>query len=270
MDSIGSMLNLIHLTDMHLYADGKHKLKGVQTLASFRAVKSLAWQMFPSPNLLLLGGDLAQDELADTYRVLGDDLLGWSDAVRMTPGNHCSPSAMERTLFHTLSIPPMAESEITLDSWQIIPLNSHHAPSSPNGLLGETELTRLERLLQENTAEHLLLAMHHHPVPIGCPWMDAMMLEDADPFWELVDQNPKVRAVLFGHVHQEVDCYRGSVRLLATPATSIQFKPRSLEFVLDPLSPGFRSLQLLDDGSIQTTVHRVEGFLPDLNDTGFY
>jgi len=264
------MPTLIHLTDLHLYAYGKQKLRGVQTLASFRAVKSLAWQIFPSPDLLLLGGDLAQDELADTYRVLGDDLLGWSNAVRVTPGNHCCPSAMERTLFHTLSIPPMAESEITLDCWQIIPLDSHHAPSSPNGRLGETELDRLERLLRESIADHLLLAMHHHPVPVDCPWMDAMMLEDADRFWELVDQSPKVRAVLFGHVHQEVDRSRGAVRLLATPATSIQFKPRSSEFVLDPLSPGFRSLQLCDDGSIQTTVHRVEGFLPDLNDTGFY
>jgi len=120
---------------LHLYADRNQKLKGVQTLASFRAVKSLAWQMFPSPDLLLLGGDLAQDELADSYRVLGDDLLGWSDAVRVTPGNHCSPSAMERTLFQMLSIPPMAESAVTLDAWHVIPLNSHHAPSSPTACL---------------------------------------------------------------------------------------------------------------------------------------
>jgi len=264
------MLTILHLTDFHLYVDGEQTLKGVRTLASFRAVKSLAWQMFPSPDLLLLGGDLAQDELASTYQVLADDLHGWCETVRVTPGNHCCPSTMQRTLFSSLAIPAMERSAITSDRWQIIPLDSHDASRSPNGLLGQSELDRLEQLLQTTESSHLLLTLHHHPLPVGCPWMDAMMLEDADRFWHLVDRCDKVRGVLFGHVHQEVDCYHHGVRLLATPATSIQFKPRTEAFELDPLSPGFRSLQLMVDGTIDTAIHRVQGFLPDLNDREFY
>ncbi len=264
------MLTVLHLTDMHLYADANRELKGVRTLTSFRAVKSLAWQMFPHPDLVILGGDLAQDELAATYRVLGDDLLGWCGHVRVTPGNHCCPPAMQRTLFQALSIPAMEKSEIAFGSWQIVTLNSHESSASPNGVLGPGELARLEKILQDTTANHLLLALHHHPVAIDCPWMDAMMLEDAEHLWKLIDQSDKVRAVLFGHVHQEIDRHRGPVRLLATPATSIQFKPCTEEFELDTLSPGFRSLQLLDDGTIKTTVHRVDGFLPDLTDRSFY
>ncbi|MDX8409665.1 MAG: metallophosphoesterase [Mariprofundales bacterium] len=267
---ISAIPTLLHLTDMHLYTDDKQELKGVRTLASFRAVKSLAWQSFPNPDMVLLGGDLAQDDLTSTYRQLGDDLHGWCDTVRFTPGNHFRPSAMARTLFPALAIPPMEQSVVTLGAWQVVPLNSHDAQASPRGLLGDSELQRLESLLQASKAEHLLLALHHHPIAVDCPWMDAMMLEGADRLWELIEASGRVRAVLFGHTHQEVDSDHDGVRLLGTPATSIQFKPKTISFELDAQSPGFRSLQLQDDGTIQTTVHRVHGFLPDLDDSESY
>lgn len=262
---------VVHLTDLHLYADGEQRLKGVQTLASFRAVQGMARRMVPHPDLLLLGGDLAQDETAQSYRRLARELAGWCATVRVTPGNHCDPPTMERALFPPLEIPPLAEEGgVRLGPWMVVPLNSHDGSVAPAGRLGAPLLERLERLLRDPPAEHLLLAMHHHPVTIDCPWMDAMMLEDADDFWHLVDASRAVRAVLFGHVHQELDRWRGAVRLLATPATSIQFLPRSRRFELDPRAPGFRLLTLHGDGTITTTVHRVEGFLPDLHDTGFY
>ncbi|MDX8413439.1 MAG: metallophosphoesterase [Mariprofundales bacterium] len=261
------MPTLLHLTDMHLYTNEAEELKGVRTLASFRAVKSLAWQSFPNPDMVLLGGDLAQDELTSTYCQLGDDLHGWCNTVRLTPGNHCCRlSTMSRTLFPTLAIPPIEKSEMTLGAWQVVPLNSHDAHAAPSGLLGNSELERLEALLQTTKAEHLLLALHHHPIAVESPWMDAMMLKDTDRLWQLIEGSDKVRAVLFGHVHQEIDYDRGGVRLLGTPATSIQFKPKTTSLKLDKQSPGFRSLQLQGDGTIQTTVHRVHGFLPDTND----
>ncbi len=262
---------ILHLTDMHLHADAAGRLKGIPTLASFRAVKSLAWRRHPAPDALILGGDLAQDELGPTYRLLADDITGWCEAVRVTPGNHCNLPVLERTLLPALDMPPMRASELRLENWLVIPLNSHDPDASPGGRLGEDELARLERLLAETDADHALIALHHHPAPIGSPWMDAMMLEDADDFWRAIEASGKARAVLFGHVHQELDTMRGDVRLLGTPSTCVQFKPQTETFALDVASPGYRWLHLSPDGGIETGVERVEGFLPpDPDDTSFY
>ncbi len=262
---------ILHLTDMHLHADAAGKLKGVPTLASFRAVKTLAWRQHPKPDALILGGDLAQDELAPTYRLLADDITGWCDAVRVTPGNHCNLPVLERTLLPALDMPPMDASELTLGNWLTVPLNSHDPDASPGGRLSEGELARLERLLDETEAAHVLLALHHHPAPVGSAWMDAMMLENAGDFWRAIEASDKVRAVLFGHVHQAFEGERNSIRLLGTPSTCIQFKPDTADFALDVASPGYRWLRLNPDGSIETAVERVDGFLPpDPDDNSFY
>lgn len=72
-----------------------------------------------------------------------------------------------------------------------------------------------------------------------------------------MDACPRVRGVLWGHIHQELDVERNGVRLLATPSTCIQFAPRSDDFALDHLLPGYRWLRLHADGRIETGVSRL-------------
>ncbi len=262
---------IVHLTDMHLFQDRERMLKGVPTLASFRAVKSLAWQRHPRPEALILGGDLAQDELAPTYRLLADEITGWCETTRVTPGNHCNLGALKRTLLPALGMPPLEQSEMRLGNWLIVPLDSHDPGRAPAGRLGQAELERLDRLLAETEADHALLALHHHPAPVGSAWMDAMMLEDADDFWRIVHNAGTVRGVLFGHVHQAFDDMHDSVRLLGTPSTCVQFRPKQDEFALDESGPGYRWLRLRADGGMDTGVERVEGFLPpDPDDRSLY
>jgi Icc protein len=59
-------------------------------------------------------------------------------------------------------------------------------------------------------------------------------------------------------VHQSHDSLRrnahGELRLMSTPSTCVQFLPKSDDFVLDTLPPGFRTLQLHADGRIDSQV----------------
>jgi Icc protein len=66
--------------------------------------------------------------------------------------------------------------------------------------------------------------------------------------------------VLWGHIHQHLDLYRGDVRLLATPSTCIQFQAGSDDFAVEPLAPGFRWLDLHSDGTLDTGVERATDF----------
>ena len=62
------------------------------------------------------------------------------------------------------------------------------------------------------------------------------------------------------------------IRMLTTPSTCVQFAPGSEDFALDDLSPGYRSLRLYADGSVQTEVVRVsdENNRPLIGSSGYH
>jgi Icc protein len=104
------------------------------------------------------------------------------------------------------------------------------------------------------------VCFHHHPVSIGCEWMEPIGLRNPEAFFEVLDRFPQARAVLWGHVHQEIDQMRNGVRLIASPSTCIQFEPGSEDFKVGEQAPGYRWLRLLPDGRLETGVERVIGF----------
>jgi Icc protein len=77
-------------------------------------------------------------------------------------------------------------------------------------------------------------------------------LQNAEEFFDVIDRNPNVRGIVWGHVHQSYDALRNGVRLLATPSTCAQFLPHAEQFALDRQPPGYRTLELKADGSILT------------------
>ena len=85
--------------------------------------------------------------------------------------------------------------------------------------------------------------------------MDTMAITNGTRMLDCLQTSPEFASVVvFGHVHQTVDRMIGNVRLLGTPSTCVQFKPRSDAFALDDLPPGYRWITLHPDGSIDTEV----------------
>ncbi|WP_240500248.1 hypothetical protein [Halioglobus japonicus] len=112
--------------------------------------------------------------------------------------------------------------------------------------------------------------MHHQPVAVGSAWIDEQMVADADAFWALTERFAGVRAVLWGHVHQQIDRQRGSVELMASPSTCVQFAPGSDNFKADAQAPGYRWLDLHPDGRIESAVSRLTTSLyVDLESGGY-
>ena len=132
-------------------------------------------------------------------------------------------------------------------------------PGSVYGMLRSEQLELLEHALQEAPDRHHLICLHHHPVAIGSRWMDKIGLHNREALFEIVDRYSCVRALLWGHIHQEFDSWRDDVRLLASPSTGVQFTAGSESFQVDRLAPGYRWLRLHADGQLETGVSRVEG-----------
>ncbi len=248
---VGSVVQILQLTDLHLISDRKKELWGVNTYQNFLAVLAYGIDLYADADLVLLTGDLVHEPEFVSYRLLYETLSRLELPVYRLPGNHDDMSMMNECLSGG-NIRP--ENTVRVRGWQIVLLDSN-APADSGGRLHESELQRLEEVLSAYPDRHALICLHHHPVPIQSPWMDAMALTNPRQLFSILDAHSQVRGVIWGHIHQAFEAHREGVTLLGAPATSIQFIPHCDRFQRDTLGPGLRWLCLHPDGRIETRVH---------------
>ncbi|MCO8162692.1 3',5'-cyclic-AMP phosphodiesterase [Pseudomonas sp. 21LCFQ010] len=262
----GSSVLLVQLSDSHLFADADGTLLGMKTREGLHKVIERVQAEQPAIDLLLMTGDLSQDGSLQSYQAFRQmsEVLG--APVRWLPGNHDHWPQMSEAAQGCDVLQPVTD----VGRWRVTMLNSE-VEGAVFGYLADEQLQLLEQSLREAPERHHLVCLHHHPVAIGCEWMKPIGLHNADALFAVLERYPQVRAVLWGHVHQEFDQVRQGIRLLATPSTCIQFAPGSADFALDTAAPGYRWLRLHDDGRLETGVSRLVGvhFEVDLSGTGY-
>jgi len=246
------MLRLVQLTDTHLYDTPDGRFGGVDTRASLAAVLAAVAREAPPPHLLVATGDLAMDGSAGAYRQLAAQLAPWPAALCL-PGNHDEPAVLAAVAPELGRALPCC---LALGAWDLVGLDSR-VPGQPGGALGTAQLAWLDHTLGAGPGRPCAIFLHHPPVPVGSPWMDAMGLADAADLWRVLSAHARVRFVACGHVHQVFDTRHGAVRVLATPSTCVQFAPRAMRYSVDARAPGYRVFELAGDGRFATRVERV-------------
>ena len=246
-------LRIIQISDTHLFGDQSKSLLGVPTQKSFEAVLDLIKPKIGQFDLIVHSGDLTQDYSAQAYKRLADMLQPFKVPVYCIPGNHDDPKVMAAT-YPVGSV--TNNRHIVTKNWQIILLDSHK-PSAVEGYLNHNELNFLEHCLNDNPDQHAMVFLHHQPVPVGCRWLDKLGLSNADEFWKIVSRFSKIKAVVFGHVHQVYETEVNKIKCFSLPSTCFQFKRKQDTFGIEKLSPGYRWINLCDDGRIETNVVRT-------------
>ena len=131
-------------------------------------------------------------------------------------------------------------------------------PNTHAGSLENNELEYLDEQLNIHKNKFALICLHHPPVSINSPWMDRMGLQNPEDLFAVIDKYPRVRAVLWGHIHQEFNSMRKGVQLMAAPSTCVQFVPESDCYNKDNKEAGYRYLKLYLTGEIKTIVTRIK------------
>jgi Icc protein len=243
-------MRLVQFTDTHLFGGRGGALRGVDTLATLQQVLTHAAPVVQAADGILVTGDLVQDDPGG-YPLFREIFARLAKPVWCLPGNHDIPDAMQSALSGR---PFQYCGQVDRNGWRIVLLDSF-LEGSAGGRLPPRELQRLENALLSAAGHDVLVCVHHQPVPMQSRWLDALGLENAVDFLAIIDRYPKtVRGVLWGHVHQSYDGERNGVRLMATPSTCAQFRPRSDDFAIDEQPPAYRSIQLLPQGRIETEI----------------
>lgn len=246
-----SDLTVLQVTDCHLFASPEGRLREMRTLDTLNAVLAQASRE-AEPDAVLATGDISQEADPATYASFLAAVRERFDAPLLcVPGNHDS----EPMLSSCLPVAPL-----TLGGWRLVGIDTH-IEGETGGRTGNTERARLADQIGD-AREHVLVAGHHAPIPIGTDWLDVHRIEDGDELLACLGAHEpggsRVRAYMFGHVHQAVDARRGALRLLASPSTCFQFMPRSAGFGVDDKPPGYRWLTLHANGSLTTEVRWLD------------
>lgn len=263
------VFRIVQITDPHLFQDTNGELLGVNTQASFSQVLSEIQQQQYDYDLVLATGDLVQDNSDEGYLRFRQDVKALNNKmVFWIPGNHdFQPKMFEILKEETVS----AKKHILLgDKWQILLLDSQ-VQGVPHGQLEAEELDWLKLKLQEYPERYSLVVLHHHLLSTGSAWLDQHNLRNANELAEVLAPFKHVKALLYGHIHQQVDSEWLGYQVMATPSTCIQFKADSNTFALDVVQPGWREIDLHADGHIETRVKRIQqaSFLPNLQVEGY-
>lgn len=250
-------IRIAQITDTHLFADLDAEWKGIQTGRSWESVLQKLRDLRPQPDLLLLTGDLSQDETVESYENLLKGMEGLGIPVYAIPGNHDHPGMMREVFAESVI---SLESSFGLRNWRFLLLSSA-LTGCVEGFLSTETLQDLEEELQQTREEFVMIVVHHPPLPIHSEWMDQIRIRNSDDLLEIIDRFPSIKIVLFGHIHQEFSQSRHGVNYLGTPSTCVQFLPETPQMTLDEMKPGFRLLTLYEDGTWETEIHRVNPFM---------
>jgi len=250
------MLRILQISDLHIYSDPTERLLGQNTRSTLISVVDLAKRVYWPVDRILLTGDLVHDENPQGYHFIVDVFSRLGIPCNGLPGNHDIPSLMSETLQDSVI---KTEAGVLCDAWNLVFLDST-IQEEAGGHLSATQLDLLQTHLSAHPRHHALVCLHHQPVPVGSQWMDTMALDNPEEFFAIIDANPQVRGIVWGHIHQAFDSERNGVALLGVPSTCIQFLPGSDDFAIDSLTPGFRWLNLHPDGRIETGIERIDAY----------
>jgi len=251
-------LRILHLSDTHLFGDGRLHYGIVDTLAGLDRVLARAASL-TGVDLVVVSGDLSEDGTPESYRKLKGTLDPWAAergaVVVYAMGNHDLAEGFEEVLGER-------ETVTTVRGFRVVTLDSS-VPQAGYGRLDESRLEWLGDVLSTPSEHGTVVVLHHPPVPPTTVLFEPLRLIDAVPLLEVCSDGD-VRLILSGHFHHGLVTEAGEagIPVVVAPAvanTTDVLWPAPRERAVR--GAGSAWVQLPDDGPIRA--HLVSAPAPD-------
>jgi Icc protein len=246
---------LVQISDPHIGAAWGVGDPDAKLAAAVDSIRALA----PTPNALLVSGDLAENAADAEYGRLRSLLSPLDAPLHVLPGNHDDRGVMRRHFALPGEHAEPVQYAADLGPLRLVALDTSR-PGEDRGELDPARLGWLENTLADEPERPTLVAMHHPPLSTGIPAMDEIGLpaDDRRGLGEVVRRHPQVRRIVAGHVHcTAVSDLDGRV-VLAVPSTYVQirldFDARELRLDAEPT--GF-ALHVMLDGTLVSHIQPV-------------
>ncbi len=242
-------MRIIHLSDFHLPKSPQSSLQGVKPYATLQAALAEIERQKPQADLIIVGGDLLNDQKQNNYKAVKSLLADIHVPVHVVLGNHDQLASYKKEAFTPLPKGYQGYYSFDIKEQHIVLLYSS-GTGRGFGRLDEKQLLWLNEDLRLNQQKSTLIFMHHPPIDIAIPWLDKLKVVNADAFWRILPPHAhNIRGIFVAHIHiQMTAIYRGYL-VAGCPATSFQFKANfdSSHAELSEEQPGFNIIDVSKD-----------------------
>jgi len=250
-------MRILQLSDLHVFQDPEVRLKGIPTRELLEDVVRHVVESGQTFDHVVVTGDHTHDELPESYQAVRRILNPWLDRLWQVPGNHDDRSVLRSVFGDRVS--GVGQDRITFafraGRWLCLGVDTH-VPGAVPGRIESDQIDWIRQQIQWANPDRVALFMHHPPVDVGSLWMDPIGLSGKELLHGLFSSERRIELVCCGHVHHEFSSQVGNAKIFTTPSTGLQFSPAGSQptFVAEP--PGYRVIELTDDG-FSTTVWRL-------------
>ena len=247
------MVILAQVSDLHI--DGSEE-RGARAGRVMRYLATL-----PRPvDAVLVTGDVADHGAVEEYQA-ARGLLRAPSPVLLCPGNHDQRANFRRVLLGDADGGDGPVNQVHHLEGVTVMLCDSTVPGQDGGYLADETIRWLDAALAATPRRPVLVAMHHPPVTLGIPFVDAIRQGDGHRLQDVLRRHEQVVAVLCGHAHTAASTWFAGRQLLIAPgvaSTVLLPAERPTGDVLDDDAPAGVAFHLLDDGRL-TTHFRVVG-----------
>ena len=217
------------LSDIHVPADPRTERHGFRPAENLRQLVERILAAPTRPAHVLVNGDCAllTGEPGD-YAAVVRRLTPIRDAgspIHLTLGNHDRRDAFRAALamFREGASPLQSHEVAVIETPRVdfFLLDSLERINDYPGRLGKEQLAWLDEALGRSPDKPAILALHHPPEFVPLP--ERIGLVDTWPLLAVIGRRRRVKAVLFGHLHNWTRTEVGGVHYIGLPATAYPF-----------------------------------------------
>lgn len=235
-------MRIVQITDIHI--DKLFELnKNIDVHQNF--LRILEDALLHKPDLIVLSGDLCHNEAQiNVYQWFKSELSGRGLPYRVIGGNHDDGEMLTSTFKDVQGNLPYFAYQTTRQ--KLLFLNTI------SGNLDEIQWEWLKNHLKEPVSA---IFMHHPPLLAGIPHMDNYYaMRNRDSFLQLLKSFDQRFRIFTGHYHNDRTIEVDNISVYITPSTFFQISDKSQQLTYDHFLPGYRIIDLYDDGGFKTWV----------------
>lgn len=245
-------MTIVQITDTHIGAEGE-ATRDVDVRTNFLSILEVAAHL--DPDYLVLSGDLCFDKAdSGVYRWIKFHMDALSIPYDVIPGNHDDTALLAAVFDREHLLLPGGEMAFirSIAGFEFIFLDT------AAGIFSERQAEWLRDHLARAEGTQVIF-MHHPPVQVGVPFMDARYpLENPEVFRRAIEGYPAPVHVFCGHYHVERTVHEGALHVHVTPSTFFQIAQFQESFDVDHYRPGFRVIELTTGGRLSHTVRYLD------------
>ncbi len=172
-------------------------------------------------DVILLTGDLVNDEREDEYAALAEIIADPPAPLFLMPGNHDDRSRIRDAFRQHRYLPRDGRLSFAINDFPVrVVAVDQIVPGETHGMLGDEHARWLDRTLRQDKRKPTIVALHHPPFLTHDLLFDRIGLLDANRFKSVISRHKHVARVICGHHHRFTIGQVAHAPVIVAPSTS--------------------------------------------------